>query len=309
LRVTVSGATGLIGRTLLAALQAQGAELTVLSRDPARAAATLAAAGLAPTQLVPWDPETEPVPVRAIAGREAVVHLAGEDVAQRWTARAKQAIRESRVSGTRHLVEGLREASDRPGVLVSASAIGYYGPHGEEPLDEEAPAGEDFLARVCADWEAEAGRASELAIRVVLLRTGVLLDPAGGALARMLPPFRLGLGGPVAGGRQYISWIHREDIIAIVLAALSDERWSGPVNATAPEPCTNRDFSRTLGRVLRRPALLPVPGFALRLLYGEMAEVVTSGARVVPAKPLVLGYRFQQPHLAPALRSLLAGPA
>jgi uncharacterized protein (TIGR01777 family) len=262
---------------------------------------------LAPVQLAPWDPLTEPAPADAIAGREAVVHLAGENVAQRWTRRAKQAIRESRVIGTRHLLEGLRDAGDRPGVLVSASAIGYYGPHGEEPLDEEAPAGEDFLARVCADWEAEAERASELGARVVLLRTGVLLDPAGGALARMLPPFRLGLGGPVAGGRQYVSWIHREDLLGIILTALSDERWSGAVNATAPDPCPNRDFSRTLGRALKRPALLPVPSFSLKLLYGQMAEVVTTGARVVPAKALVLGYRFQHLHLTGALRSLLAG--
>jgi uncharacterized protein len=308
LRVTVSGATGLIGRALIAALQAQGAELTVLSRDPVSASATFAAAGLEPPEVLRWDPLSDPAPAEAIAGREAVVHFAGENVAQRWTERAKRAIRESRVSGTRHLVEGVRDASDRPAVLVSASAIGYYGPRGEEPLDEEAPAGEGFLARVCAEWEAEAGRGSDLGIRVVLLRTGVLLDPAGGALARMLPPFRLGLGGPVAGGHQYVSWIHRDDVTGLVLAALSDERWSGPVNATAPEPCTNRDFSRTLGSALKRPALMPVPGFALRLLYGEMAEVVTTGARVVPAKPLVLGYAFQQPHLAGALRSLLADP-
>jgi uncharacterized protein (TIGR01777 family) len=307
LRVTVTGATGLIGRALLAALQAQGAELTVLTRDPARAAETLASAGLATVELLRWDPESERAPAQALAGREAVVHLAGENVAQRWSAQAKRAIRESRVTGTRHLLEGLRDASDRPGVLVSASAIGYYGPHGEEPLDEEAPAGEDFLARVCANWETEAEKASELGMRVVLLRTGVLLDPAGGALARMLSPFRLGLGGPVAGGRQYVSWIHREDLLGIVLAALADERWSGPLNATAPEPSTNRDFSRTLGRALKRPALLPVPGLPLRLLYGEMAGVLTSGARVVPAKPLVLGYRFEQPELAGALRSLLAG--
>jgi len=305
LRVTVSGATGLIGRALVAALQARGAELTVLSRDPASASATLAAAGLESVEIVPWDPLKDPAPAQAIAGREVLVHLAGENVAQRWTARAKEAIRKSRVSGTRHLLDGVRDASDRPAVLVSASAIGYYGPRGEEPLDEEAPPGDDFLARVCAAWETEAGKGSELGVRVVLLRTGVLLDPAGGALAKMLPAFRLGLGGAVAGGRQYVSWIHRNDVIGIVLAALSDERWTGPVNATAPDPCTNRDFSRALGRVLRRPALLPVPGFALRLLYGEMAEVVTTGARVVPAKPLVLGYRFEQPHLAGALRSLL----
>jgi uncharacterized protein (TIGR01777 family) len=234
------------------------------------------------------------------------VHLAGEKVAQRWTPRAKEEIRESRVIGTRQLLAGLSLAEDRPRVLLSASAIGYYGSHGEEPLDEDAPPGEDFLAQVCVAWEAEASKASELGLRAVQLRTGVVLDPAEGALAQMLPPFRLGVGGPVAGGRQYVSWIHRDDLIGIAAAAIADERWLGPINATSPAPCTNREFSRALGRVLKRPAVLPVPGLALRVLYGEMAEVVTTGARVVPAKALVLGYEFRHPHLPEALRSLLA---
>jgi uncharacterized protein len=311
LRVTVTGATGLIGPALVAALRARGNEVTVLSRDPARALARLDCAGGAEVQALGWDLMSEPAPVQALAGRDAVVHLAGENVAQRWTAKAREAIRETRVRGTRHLLEGLLEAGNvgakrRPGTLVSASAIGYYGQRGEEPLDEDAPAGADFLARVCADWELEAERASELGMRVVEVRTGVVLDSDGGALAKMLPPFRLGVGGPVAGGRQYMSWIHRDDLVGIILAAIDDERWRGPVNATAPEPVSNRDFSRVLGRALGRPSLVPVPGTALRLLYGEMADIVTTGARVVPAKPLVLGYEFRHPQLAEALTSTLA---
>ncbi len=278
--------------------------MTVLTRDPEGVRARLGASG--PVEGLGWDLMQEPAPAAALEGRDAVVHLAGENVAQRWTSKARQAIRESRVRGTRHLIEGLRDTERRPPLLLSASAIGYYGAHGEEPLDEDAPAGSDFLADVCAAWELEAARATELGLRVVQVRTGVVLDRHGGALQRMLPAFRLGVGGPVAGGRQYISWIHRDDLIGIMLAALADERWSGPVNATAPEPVPNRDFSRALGRALRRPALLPVPGAALRLLYGEMAEIVTTGARVVPAKPLVLGYEFRHPRLPEALTSALA---
>jgi uncharacterized protein len=304
--VTVTGATGLIGSTLVSALLDQGAQVTVLTRDPQRARARLG-----DVEAVGWDLMGEPAPAGALAGREAVVHLAGEPVAQRWSARAKRAIRDSRVTGTRNLLEGLgrlggSEAGERPRTLVSSSAIGYYGPHGEEPLDEDAPPGRDFLARVCREWETEATRASELGMRVVQVRTGVVLDRSGGALAQMLPPFRLGVGGPVAGGRQYISWIHTEDLVGMMIAAIGDERWVGAVNATAPQPVSNRDFSRALGGALHRPSLVPVPGLALRLLYGEMAEIVTGGARVVPAKPLVLGYEFGHPHLDEALRSALS---
>jgi uncharacterized protein (TIGR01777 family) len=177
---------------------------------------------------------------------------------------------------------------------------------GEEPIDEEAPAGRDFLAQVCRAWEAEANRAGELGIRVVTVRTGVVLDSAGGALAKMLPPFRLGVGGPVAGGRQYISWIHIHDLVGLMLAALRQEDWRGPINATAPQPVTNSDFSRALGRALGRPAWLPVPGLALRALYGEMSQIITTGARVVPAKALVLGYEFRHSRLDEALEAALA---
>lgn len=304
-RIAITGATGLIGPRLVNELRARDYEITVLSRDPARAREKLGE-----VEAVHWDLMEEAAPPAALIGREAVIHLAGEPVAQRWSAAVKRAIRESRVRGTQNLIEGLRlagssEIGERPSALISSSAIGYYGPHGEEPLDEDAPPGRDFLAQACVEWEAEAVVARELGLRVVEVRTGIVLDASGGALSKMLPPFRLGVGGPVAGGRQYMSWIHIDDVVGIMLAALEDERWSGPVNATAPEPVPNGDFSRVLGRVLKRPAFAPVPGIALRLLYGEMAEIVTTGARVVPAKALVLGYEFGHPQLEEALHSAL----
>jgi uncharacterized protein (TIGR01777 family) len=303
-RVTVTGASGLIGRALVTELREHGAQVTVLSRDPSRSPR---APGV---EAMRWDPLSEPAPVAALAGADAVVHLAGENVAQRWTERAKRAIRESRVTGTRNLLAGLRAAGEedagrRPRTLVSGSAIGYYGARGEEPLDEDAPPGDDFLAETCVAWEAEAQKATALGMRVVQVRTGVVLSGEGGALEKMLPPFRLGVGGPVAGGRQYVSWVHRADLVGMIGAALQDERWVGAVNGTAPEPVTNRELSHALGHALHRPSLLPVPEIALRLLYGEMAEVVTKGARVVPAKALVLGYDFRHGELDEALRSAL----
>jgi uncharacterized protein len=305
LRVTVTGATGLIGPRVVAALQDAGAQVSVLSRDPERARERLQRAGRPAVEAHGWEPMSGPAPAQALEGRDAVVHLAGENIAQRWSEKAKQAVRETRVIGTRNLVAGMRAAPSPPRALISSSGVGYYGAHGEEPLDEEAPPGRDFLAQVCVEWEQEANEARELGVRVVCVRTGVVLDRDGGALEKMLPPFRLGAGGPVAGGRQYISWVHRDDLVGIFVAAASDERWQGPVNATAPRPVSNREFSRALGRALHRPALLPVPGAALRLLYGEMAEIVTEGARAVPAKALVLGYEFAHPELGEALSSAL----
>lgn len=305
MRVTVTGASGLIGSALVASLQSDGAEVSVTSRNPAAAQAKLGVPAFA------WDPLSERAPAAALAGRDAIVHLAGENIARRWSAQAREAIRQSRVTGTRHLVAGLRAlGTDRdsalPPVLVSGSAIGYYGAHGDEPLDEDAPAGGDFLAQTCVAWEAEARIADELGMRVVEIRTGVVLAHSAGALAKMLLPFRLGLGGPVAGGHQFVSWIHRDDVVALIRTAIERDSWSGPVNATAPEPVTNRELSRTLGRLLHRPSLLPVPALALRLIYGEAAQLLTAGARVLPAKALVLGYQFRHPHLEEALRSALA---
>jgi len=300
MRVTVTGATGSIGSQLVAELTARGDEVTVLSRSPDRAGEALGVEAMA------WGVTGEPAPAEALAGRDAVVNLVGEPIAQRWSPSVKRAIRDSRVVGTRNLVAGLHEADPRPRILVSGSAVGYYGPRGDEPIDEEAPAGEDFLARVCADWELEAAAASELGLRVSRIRTGVVLDRPGDALARMLPPFRLGLGGPVAGGGQWMAWVHIDDVLGIILAALDGDGWSGPFNACAPEPVTNRDFSRALGRAIRRPAIAPVPAAAVRLLFGEMSEIVTTGQRAVPARALVLGYEFRRPALDAALRAALA---
>ena len=226
-------------------------------------------------------------------------------MAQRWTEEAKREIRESRELGTRRLVEGLAALAEteRPKVLVSQSAIGWYGARGDQPLDESEPPGGDFLARVVADWESEARAAAELGVRVAMMRTGVVLSESGGALAKMLPPFKLGVGGPVAGGRQYVPWVHIDDVVGAIVCALDDDRVRGPVNVTAPEPVTNRELSKALGRVLRRPAVMPVPAFALRLLYGEMGSIVTTGARVVPARLAELGYRFRRPDLDDALRA------
>lgn len=299
MKLAVTGATGAIGRRLVEALAGRGDDVLVLSRDPDRARDALGGA----VEAAAWpDPKSGPAPADALAGRDVVVNLMGEPVAQRWTERSKREIRDSRVLGTRNLVAGLRAAEPRPRALVSGSATGFYGPHGDERLDESDPPGDDFLARVCVDWEAAAAQARELGLRVATTRTGVVLAEGGGALEKMLPPFRLGVGGPVAGGRQYVPWIHADDVVGGLLAAIDDEEAAGPVNLTAPEPVTNAELSRTLGSVLRRPAVLPVPGAALRLLYGEMAQIVTSGARVVPARLEALGYRFRRPELEDALR-------
>jgi uncharacterized protein len=298
-KVTVTGATGLIGSALVARLRERGDEVTVLSRDPRRAGDRLG------VEAAGWDPIADPAPSEALAGRDGVVHLAGESVARRWTDEAKRTIRDTRVVGTRNLVAGLRAARPRPAVLACASAVGLYGPRGKEPIDESAPAGADFLADVCVEWEREAAAAAQLGMRLVVVRTGVVLARSGGALARMLPPFRAGLGGPVAGGRHYMPWIHIDDAVGIYLAALDDRRWSGAVNATAPAPVTNREFSKALGRALGRPAITPVPGLALRLLFGEMAQVLVSGQRAVPSRAQELGYRFAHPQLDEALGTAL----
>jgi uncharacterized protein len=301
MRVTVTGATGLIGARLISELKARGDEVTVLSRTPDSTRERLGAGW----DVVRWDPSEGAAPREALDGRDGVVHLAGEPVAQRWNAKVKERIRESREVGTRNLVAGIRAADPRPRVLVSSSAVGYYGPHGEEELPESTPPGSDFLAEVCVVWEREADAAAEAGVRVVKVRTGVVLDQEGGALKTMLPPFKLGVGGPVAGGRQFMPWVHVDDVVGIYLRALDDESWSGAVNATAPVPVTNKSFSKALGRALHRPAFSPVPAAAIQLLYGDMAEIVTKGQRAVPERTLALGYGFRHPDLDEALTSAL----
>lgn len=301
MRVTVTGATGMLGRRLVEELLGRGDEVTVLSRDAAKADRLFDGRATAAT----WaDPQAEPPPADALAGRDGVVHLLGEPVAQRWTDAARAEIRDSRVLSTRNLVAALGRLSDaaRPGVLVSQSASGFYGPRGSEPVDEREPPGDDFLARVCLDWETEARAAGALAVRVALTRTGVVLSDSGGALEKMLPPFKLGIGGPVAGGRQYVPWIHTDDVVGALAFCLDDSGADGPINLTGPDPATNAELSKALGRVLHRPALAPVPGFAVRVLYGEMAQIVTTGVNAVPARLRELGYEFRQPELERALR-------
>jgi uncharacterized protein (TIGR01777 family) len=300
-RVTLTGASGLLGPRLVRALRERGDEVTVLSRNPERARETLGAG----VEAHRWDPSAGAAPVEALAGRDVVVHLAGEPVAQRWSDASRRRIHDSREQGTRNLVAGLRAADPRPTALVSSSAVGYYGPHGDEPVPEDTPPGDDFLARVCVVWEREAQAAEELGMRVVRVRTGVVLDKDGGALGKMLPFFKAGVGGPVAGGRQMMPWVHADDVAGIYLRAIDDAGWSGPVNATAPEPVTNKAFSKALGRALRRPAIAPVPAFGIQVLYGDMAEIVTTGQNAVPARTLELGYRHEHPDLDEALRSAL----
>lgn len=300
MQVAVTGATGMIGATLVRALAARGDEVTALSRNAQRARQALDV----PAET--WaDPKAELPPLDALRGRDGVVHLLGEVIAQRWSDEAKREIRESRVLSTRNLVAGLRELpeEERPGVLVSGSAVGWYGHRGDERLDESTQEpGDDFLAQLSADWEAEARRAEELGVRVVLNRTGFVLSGSGGALEKMLPFFKAGIGGPVAGGRQYVPWVHVDDVVGVTIFALDHGELSGPVNVTAPEPVTNRELSKTLGRVLRRPAFAPVPALAVKALYGEMAEIVITGQRALPVKLRELGYEFRWPELEPALR-------
>ncbi len=302
MKVTLTGATGPIGARLVAILRRRGDDVTVLTRDPAKARDALEG-----VEAVGWDPMTGPAPAEALAGRDGVVHLAGETVAQRWNDETRARIHASRETGTRNLVEGLRQLGHdrRPGVLVSSSAVGYYGKHGDEVVDESFGPGDDFLARVCVAWEREAQAAAELGVRVTIIRTGVVLSPDGGALEKMLPFFKLGVGGPVAGGAQWMPWIHIDDVVGLYIAALDRDAWTGAVNGSAPEPVTNREFSRRLGKALHRPAFAPVPGFAVRLLYGDMAEIVTEGQRAVPKRPLELGYAFRHADLDEALRDAL----
>ena len=303
MRVVVTGATGLIGRALVKALIDRGDEAVALSRDADRARQTLGAG----VEAHAWPSPTDaPPPEAALAGADAVVHLLGEPVAQRWTAEAKDKIRSSRTDGTRSLVQGLLALAQerRPGTLVSQSAVGFYGPHGDDEVTEDAPSGHDFLAGVVLAWEQEAMRAAA-ELRVAVTRTGVVLSPEGGALAKMLPFFRLGIGGPVAGGRQYVPWIHLDDVVGAMLFCLDNTDATGPVNLTAPNPVTNAELSRSLGRVLKRPAVLPVPAVALKLLYGEMGQIVITGQRAVPARLNQLGYAFRHPDLEAALRDVL----
>lgn len=304
MRVVVAGGTGFIGSALVETLRRDGHEVVVLTR---RAGLSLPEGVRAEA----WDARTPGPWRRVLAGADAVVNLAGESIAaRRWTPAQKRRILESRVHATRALVDALAEAEPRPRVLVGGSAVGYYGPRGDEEVTEAEPAGDDFLARVCVAWEQEARRAEDLGVRVALLRTGVVLGRGGGALPRLVLPFRLFLGGPLGSGRQWVPWIHRDDLVDLIRFLIGRPDAAGPFNGTAPRPVTQAELCRALAAVLRRPCWLPAPAPLLRLALGEMADaLLLSGQRAVPARAQALGFRFRYPDVADALRDLLAGAA
>lgn len=290
MRVLVTGAGGLVGSALCPALEAAGHTVVRLSRSGP----------------VSWHPATRTIDTAALEGVEGVVHLAGESIAGRWSAAKKERILASRRDGTRFLAETLAELPQPPRVLVSASAIGYYGDRHDELLTEQSPAGSGFLADVAQEWEAATAPAAAGGIRVATIRTGIVLAHGGGALPALLPPFRLGLGGPVGNGRQWWSWLALADLVSIYERALTDDALAGPVNAVAPGAVTNREFARTLGKVLGRPALLPLPAAAVKLLLGEMGkEMLLAGAHVQPAALTAAGFVFRFPQLGDALRAEL----
>lgn len=308
MRVFVTGGTGLIGTRLIGQLAKRGDQIVALTRRPAAAKERLGAQ----VSLVEGDPMRPGPWMDAVAACDGVLHLAGENIfAKRWSKEFKELLRSSRVESTRNIVQAVarqpRMANGQAKVLVNASAIGYYGPHGDEELDETSPPGDDFLARLCVDWEKEARAAEAAGARVAIVRVGVVLDKEGGALAKMLTPFKLGLGGPVGSGKQYVSWIHHADMVGVLLLALDNPTATGPMNATAPQPVTSRDFGKALGRALHRPAFMPTPAFGLRVMLGEVSQLLTTGQRVLPKRALQLGYSFRFPNLDTALADILAG--
>ncbi|MGZ5311963.1 MAG: TIGR01777 family oxidoreductase [Solirubrobacterales bacterium] len=301
MRVLVTGASGTIGAAVCDALLARGDEAVGLTRDPRKAK------GTNPTvNWHAWQASTERPPPQAFVGVDAVVNLIGEEINQRLTGEAKGRIRESRITGSRNLLQGIAALGERPKVFVGQSAIGYYGDRGERMLDEEAPPGEGFGAEVPVEWEAAQQEAGELGMRLVILRTGLILDKDSGLLKELLPPFKLGVGGPLAGGDQYMSWIHLDDEVGMILWALDNDQVSGVINATAPNPVTNKEFSKALGGALGRPSFFPAPKLAVAALRGrELAEMVTGSARVIPRRAQDLGYGFRYPEIRPALEAAL----
>lgn len=299
MRIVIAGGTGFLGAPLASLLARDGHDIVVLTRGSQGSRGSRESS-------VTWTPNGETGSWASVVdGAGAVVNLAGESIAgKRWSSAHKQRILDSRVRATRSLATAIRDVATPPPVFISGSAVGYYGPLGDQTVTEDAPAGSDFLARVCVEWEREAVRAGDRT-RVICVRTGLVLEKDGGALPQMLPPFKFGAGGPVGSGRQYWPWIHREDWLGLVRWAITTPSMKGPVNLTAPNPVTNTEFARALGRALHRPAFMPAPAFALRLLLGEMADaLLLSGQRAVPAKAAQSGFTFKYPRVDDALRAI-----
>jgi uncharacterized protein (TIGR01777 family) len=296
--IAITGASGFVGRRLMRALSNANHSIRVLSRH----AGTNLPAGV---KLYVWDAFKGPPPEESLNGADVVIHLAGEAIAQRWNEEVKQKIRESRATGTRHLVQALSTLPKRPAVLISGSAVGYYGSRGDEVLTESSAPGSGFLSEVCVAWEKEADLAESLGMRVVKLRTGVVLGANGGALARMLPPFKAGMGGKLGHGDQWMSWVHLDDLVGIIQHAIQNPM-RGPINGTAPNPVKNTDFTKMLGHALGRPALVPLPAFTLKFMFGEMSEVLLSSQRAMPKAVETAGYAFRYPELPSALEHIVA---
>ena len=301
MRLILTGGTGFIGTALREILTQKGHEVVILTRQASRENQPMIR-----TRYTYWNPPYRGAWEKELDGVEGVINLAGEPiVGKRWTTEQKQKIVESRVNATRAIVTAIRNAKRKPLFLLNASAIGYYGPHGNEELTEESPLGNGFLAEICEKWEVEATRAEESGPRVIRIRIGIVLEKEGGALLKMLPPFQLGLGGPLGSGNQWMSWIHRKDLAGLIHFLIEKKEIRGVVNATAPAPVTMKEFSETLGRVLHRPAIFPVPEFVVKLLLGEASEILLKGQRVLPKRALASGYSFQFPKLESALKEIL----
>jgi uncharacterized protein (TIGR01777 family) len=306
MRIVIAGGTGFLGSPLAEAYAEEGHDVRVLTRSvPAGDSRHESGTGVPGITRVGWTPDGQPGAwASVLEGADAVINLAGESIGdRRWTPQRKAALRDSRILATRSLATAIRSVATPPGVFISSSGVGYYGA-GEDPKTETSPAGPDFLAQLCEDWEREARKAERPGMRLAIVRSATVLERSGGALPRMMLPFRMFAGGPMGSGRQWMSWVHRLDWVEMVRWIVVTPDASGPINVTAPHPVRNREFARALGRALRRPALLPAPGFALKLALGEFAQYVLTGQRVIPARAQALGYHFRYPELDIAFRGI-----
>ena len=304
MKIAITGATGLVGSRLVAQLKQQGHQILVFTRNPSKAQKVFPASAFPNLEVVQYTPQESGAWQQRVSGCGAVINLAGEPIAQRWSSQQKKAIMESRQIGTKKLVEAIAIADQKPQVLVSGSAVGYYGTSGTTSFDESNDSGQDFLAQVCQNWEAEAQKVTEFGVRLVILRIGIVLAN-GGALGKMLGPFKMFAGGPIGSGQQWFSWIHRDDLVKLIIQAVEQENMSGVYNATAPNPVRMSKLCQTLGEVLNRPSWLPVPDFVLEILLGDGAIVVLEGQRVLPKKTQASGFSFQYPDLKPALAEIV----
>lgn len=298
MKVVVTGATGFVGKVIVRRLLEAGDEVIVLTRNVAKAAITLGSS----CKYFQWENTNELAPKEAFEGADGVINLMGESISERWTEERKKAMHDSRIIGTRNLVAAISAVTAKPKVLVSTSAIGIYGDRGSEEINESSKLADDFLATLCREWEAEANKATESGLRVVDIRVGIVLGKGGGALAKMLPIFKLGGGGPLGTGQQYMSWIHIEDLASMYIEALQNDSIKGAVNGTAPYPARNFDFTKALGKTLHRPTFLPAPAFALKFVFGDMSQILLGGQKVLPTKFSEAKFKYRYPTLEIALK-------